>query len=150
MSYMSFPLDLKSTLDFQVSSLASNLGLPFVDLAASSFDSSILESDQPAICWEFATIQEHSIDPMWLVTFDVGAITHLDPSQYLSLNIVGNLLEKFKQGNRIEIYDYTQATVSPLQLGAMTVTQTNVIAQQQSEASGVRFVTVTANALRFQ
>lgn len=149
MSYASFPLDLKSTLDFNAAALATSLGLPFVDLAAASFESDILESDQPAICWEFATIQEVPIDPMWEVTFDLGAITMLDPAQYVSLDIVGKISDTFKQGTRIPIFDYTHATASTIPLGVMTITHSSVIPQQQSEASGVRFVTVTAKALRF-
>jgi hypothetical protein len=83
-----FPLVIKSTLDYYVSQLAQSLSLPFIDLGSDSFDSDITESDQPAICWEFSVVDESPRDPLWQVNFDAGAMTFLDPAQYINLWIV--------------------------------------------------------------
>ncbi len=148
MSYQDFTLALKSTIDFQAKQLADAAGLPFLDLAASPLDQDIVESDQPAVCWEFATMAEMPQDPLWVAEFDVGAMTMLDPAQYISLDIIGQISEKFKQGTSIQIMDYSGAATPTQVLGSLYIVASGVSPQQSDRATGLRFVTVSARAVR--
>ena len=148
MSYNIFTLALKSTLDYEANLLAVSKGLPFIDLAAPSFDTSILESDRPAVCWEFSTIQEDPIDPLWLCSFDIGVMTMLDPSQYVSLDLVSMFLNAFKTGTRFVIKDYSGSLAPTQVLGYLHVISSGVVQQQADQSTGLRFVAVTARATR--
>jgi len=149
MSYSIFTLALKSTLDYQAKLLANSKSLPFVDLTAPSFDTHVLESDQPAVCWEFSTLSEDPVDPLWLCAFDIGVMTALDPSQYQSLDLVSMFLQAFKTGNRFDIKDYSGDLAPTQTLGALYVIASGVIQQQSDQVTGLRFVTVTARAHRY-
>ena len=149
MSYATFSLHLKSTIDFHAYNLATAKSLPFLDLAAASIDPAITESDQPAICWTFDDIQEFPIDPMWAASFDIGAMTMLDPSQYISLDIVGAIADAFKIGTSIDIYDYTGDTMPTEATGTLTVVSCGVAPQQQDKVTSVRFVRVSVRAVRY-
>lgn len=148
MSYAGFTLALKSTLDYHAKLLANSKGLPFIDLAGAPFESDILESDQPAICWEFATLAEAPIDPLWYAEFDVGAMTMLDPAQYVSLDIIGSLIDLFRPGKVFPIYDYSGVSMPTVRLGTLSIVSAGVASQQADRAVGVRFVSVSARAVR--
>jgi hypothetical protein len=149
MSYNTFSISLKSTIDYLAKQVADSKGLPFLDLAAAAFDPSVFESDQPAICWDLASIHEHPRDPMYTATFDIGAMTMLDPSQYISLDIVGDIANLFQVGVTLDIYDYSGAFTSVQKLGRMRVIQCGLSPSQQDAQTNVRFVTVTVMAVRF-
>ena len=149
MSYATFSLHLKSTIDFHAFNLATSKNLPFLDLAASSIDPAITESDQPAICWTFDDIQEFPRDPMWAASFDIGAMTMIDPSQYISLDIVGAIADTFKIGSQFDIYDYSGSAMSSEVTGKMVVVSCGVAPQQQDKVTSVRFVRVAVRAVRY-
>jgi hypothetical protein len=147
-SYGDFALALKSTLDYHAKLLADSKGLPFVDLAAAPFESDVLESDQPAICWEFATLSEMPVDPLWHTEFDVGAMAMLDPAQYISLDIVGAISNLFKPGARFEIRNYSGDEMPTETAGSLFIVSAGVAPQQSDRATGMRFVSVGARAVR--
>lgn len=148
MSYDDFALALKSTLDYHAKQLADSKGLPFVDLAAAPFDSDVLESDQPAVCWEFATLAEMPVDPLWYTEFDVGAMALLDPAQYISLDIVGAISNLFKSGSIFTIMDYSGDEMPTTVVGSLFIVSSGVAPQQADRATGMRFVSVSARAVR--
>jgi len=148
MSYNTFSLAIKSTLDFTAKRLADSKALAFVDLSAAEFSPEVMESDKPAVVWEFATLSEDPRDPLWLCTFDIGIMTFLDPSQYLSLDLISMFLDAFKAGSTFQIFDYS-GDVAPTQtVGSMYVIASGVSPHQADSATGLRFVTVTARAIR--
>lgn len=148
MSYGTFSLSIKSTIDYLAKQIADAKGLPFLDLASAEFDAAIVESDQPAICWDFESIDESPRDPMWTCSFSIGAMAMLDPSQYISLDLVGLVSEKFCVGSSHEIYDYSGATKSEL-VGQFYVVSCGLAPAQQDQATNVRFVTVSVRAVRY-
>lgn len=148
MSYSTFTVAIKSTLDYEAKKLADSKGLPFVDLAAASFESSVLESDQPAVCWDFASLQVDPFDPMYTVMFDIGVMTFLDPAQYVSLDIVSMFLDAFQVGRNFQIFDYSGDEMPTMATGSMHVIASAITPQQADRATGLRFVSVTAKVLR--
>ena len=148
MSYERFTLALKSTIDYHAKQLADSLGLPFLDLASVFNENELLESDQPIICWEFSAIGEHPIDPLWYAEFEIGAMTMLDPAQYVSLGIIGEITERFKQGTVFSIMDYSTAGMPSVEEGKLFIASSGVSPQQMDRATGIRFVNVAARATR--
>ena len=149
MSHASFSVALKSTIDYLAKQLADARGLPFLDLASAEFDTTVIESDQPAICWDFASIDEAPRDPMWSASFDIGAMTMLDPSQYISLDITGSVSDAFKVGESYEIRDYSGDTLSEVVEGKFYVVSCGLAPVQQDHATNVRFVSVSVRAVRY-
>jgi hypothetical protein len=148
MSYSKFTLALKSSLDFYAKQLADSKGMPFVDLAAETFSKEVLESDQPAICWDFSSVRVDPVDPMYTVMFDIGIMTFLDPSQYVALDLVSMFLDAFQVGKRFTIRDYSGVVTPTTDAGYMLITASAITPQQADSATGLRFVTVTAKAIR--
>lgn len=151
MSYNTFTKAVKSTIDFYALQLAVSKNLPFIDLASERFSTDILESDQPAVCWEFASIEESPRDPLWVVMFDIGVMTALDPSQYESLEYVSMFIDTFKAGTSFIVCDYSQAPDEenpPEPVGSLFIVSSGVTPQQADRVSGLRFVSVTARACR--
>lgn len=148
MSYNTFSLALKSTIDYQAKLLADTKSLPFIDLAAESFDVDILESDQPAVVWEFASVTEDPMDPLYLVLFDIGVMTMADPSQYISLDYVSMFLDAFRAGRSFQIMDYSGDDAPTQVVGSLFIVSSAITPQQADRVAGLRFITVTARAAR--
>lgn len=149
MSYATFSVSLKSTIDYLAKQLADSKGLPFFDIATSEFNSDIVETDKPAICWDFDSIDEAPFDPMWACAFSIGAMTMLDPSQYISLELVGAISELFKVGESFDIKNYSGDVASD-SLGRFTVVSSGLAPAQQDHATNVRFVSVQVMAVRYE
>lgn len=149
MSYATFSVSFKSTIDYLAKQIADAKGLPFLDLASAEFDTAIVESDQPAICWDLSGLDENPRDPMWVGSFDIGAMTMIDPSQYISLDIVGAISDMFKVGGDYDIRDYSGAIMPEDVVGRFTVVSCGMAPPQQDVATSVRFVNVMVRAVRY-
>lgn len=147
--YSSFGLAVKSTIDYHAKQLANGLSLPFIDIASPEFETLVTESDQPAICWEFSSFIEAPRDPMFHIDFEIGAMTALDPAQYVSLGIAGAISNAFKIQTRIPIRDYSGVNAPTIDVGALYVMSNGMIPPQADKATGIRFVTVSAKVTRF-
>lgn len=144
-----FPLYVKSTIDFIASSLALANSYEFFDLDAAAWESELVKSQNPAMAWALSTVSEHPIDPLWQVSFDIGAKVGEDPAQYTSLEIVSIILGKFFRGNSIPIMNYSQAGSPSKVEGSLIVTSANAIPSQFDKTTGLRIVRVEARAIRF-
>jgi hypothetical protein len=149
MSYASFSVALKSTIDYHAKILADSKGLPFIDLASAEFDTAVIESDQPAICWDLESIDEHPIDPLYAASFSIGAMAMLDPSQYISLDLVGLVSSAFKIGSDYDIYNYSGDTVGTME-GKFRVIACGLAPVQQDQSTNVRFISVSIRAVRYE
>jgi hypothetical protein len=148
MSDSRFILAMKSTLDYEAKLIADSRGLPFIDLDAENFETELLESDEFAVCWQFASATEDPMDPLYVVLFDVGVMGMLDPAQYISLEHLSIFLDHFKSGMTFQIKDYSGTEMPVEVLGTLFVTGSAITPQQSDRATGIRFVTVTARASR--
>lgn len=143
-----FPLHLKSSLDRRVVDIGTALDLPVVDLDSTGLVAELLDSDQPALLWAIGSLQESPIDPLWLVDWEVGVKTSLDPSQYKSLDVVSKLSDSFKIGTRIAIRDYTGEEAGLVLEGWIIVIGVAAAPSQPDRLSGVRLLSVQARVQR--
>lgn len=148
MSYAKFSLALKSTIDYIAKQIADTKSLPFLDLTASVIDPNIVESDQPAICWSMSSLDEHPFDPLWVASFEIGAMTLLDPSQYISLDITGALTDVFRVGASFDIMDYSGDEAPTKLEGRFFITSSGIAPTQQDQETNLRFIVVTIRASR--
>lgn len=149
MSYSKFALSLKSTLDYEAKLLADSKGLPFIDMNAEGFETTTLESDQLAVCWEFASMSEDPRDPFYIVMFDIGVAAFLDPAQYISLDTVSMFQDAFSVGRSIAVKDYSGDDMPTQQEGMLYVVASGITPQHAERTTGLRFITVTARAVRY-
>ncbi len=148
MSYANFSVSLKSTIDYLAKRIADTKNLPFLDLTASVYDSSIVESDKPAVCWTLSSLDEYPFDPLWVGGFEIGAMTMLDPSQYISLDITGAITDVFRVGSSFEIMDYSGDEQPTNVEGRFIVTSCGIAPTQQDQETNLRFIVVTIRASR--
>lgn len=144
-----FPLQVKSTIDFIASGLANAHGYEYFDLDSSAWETSLVQSQQPAMAWAFSNMAEHPRDPLWLVGFDIGAKVSEDPAQYTSLEITSVILSQFATGQTVPIMDYSGATPPTTPIGTLIITSAHAIPAQFDRTSGLRLVRVEAKAIRF-
>ena len=142
-----FPLCVKSTIDYVTMQLANELDLPVVDMDSAGLFAELLESDAPAIVWAIGSLSEAPIDPLWYVDFDIGAKTSLDPAQYKSLDVLGELSAAFKVGAEVVIRDYTGDTAGA-PAGTLFLSAVVASPSQPDRLSGVRLLNVQARAIR--
>lgn len=145
---LSFPLYLKSAVDRLIVDLGTEMGLPVVDMDSAGLMAELLDSDQAALVWAIGSLQEAPMDPLWLVDWDVGVKTSLDPAQYKSLDVVSRLAESFKVGTRIEIRDYTGDVVGDTVHGWLHIISAAAAPSQADRLAGVRLMNVQARAQR--
>ncbi len=144
-----FTLALKSTIDKYGVDLAAALGVSkFVDLDDTTNASVILQGEEDVIVWEFATLDESPIDPLYTAVFSVGAKTTTDASNYDMLQFISTVQDTFKKGSTIQIYDYSGAVAGSDLGGTLTIVQSGVEAQEYDKESGYRFVSVVARVIR--
>jgi hypothetical protein len=148
MSYATFSVALKSTIDFLTKEVADGKSLPFFDFASPEFDMTLVAPEKPAIFWDFTGLDETPFDPLYTASFDVGAMTMLDPSQYISLDIIGAISEKFRVGTSHDIYDYSGDVASNVFEGRFHIVSCGLSPSQQDQSTNVRSVSVVIKVLR--
>lgn len=142
-----FPLHVKSTIDYLANQVAEGLSLPVVDMDSAGLVAELLDSDQTAIVWAIGTLSEAPADPLWFLDFDIGVKTSLDPAQYKSLDVLGELSAAFKVGAEVVIRDYTGDTAGA-PAGTLFLSAVVASPSQPDRLSGVRLLNVQARAIR--
>lgn len=148
MNYSEFTLATKSTLDYHIKKLADQKGLGFIDLDVDLYNAELAESDAPAFCWEFANFFEAPIDPLYSLEFDVGVRATKDPAQYMSLAMAGEVKQLFRPSAIFTIMDYSKVAAPLLEMGKLYIANSAVAPMQGDRIVGLRFVSVSARAVR--
>ncbi len=149
MDKQQFTVALKSSIDKILVDIALAEGVEFVDLDDAVNTEALFKTQKDAIVWEFNVLQESPRDPLYAAAFNVGARTVEDSSNYDILKLSGALGEVFKEGNSIDIYDYTPET-GPLgdKGGYFMVSEITMNPQLYDRMSGIRMITVSGRAVR--
>lgn len=148
MSQALFPLHVKSTISFLCQQLATELGADRVDLDDLVNVEEILVGKKACILHEM-NVCKPGPDPMWEVSFNVGAKTSDDPGSYKLIEYYARVQDLFAPRTWIDVRDYTGAEgTEPAKVGWMTITDGAGGAQQLTERSGIRLVTVTMRGVR--
>ena len=86
-------------------------------------------------------------DPLYAVSFQIGARTVNDPANYDIMLLVGKLKEVFNVGASVSIHDYTGASAGP-KIGAMLISEVTVLPQEFDKVSGIRMISLEGRAHR--
>ena len=146
--FLDFPRAVKSTISFVCQQVAEELGAERVDLDDLVNVDEVLTSQKSAVLHEMLTMDPVP-DPMWMASFSVGAKTSSDPSSYRLIEFFTRVCERFQPRTQIDIYDYSGIELPTQKLGYMVITENAGGAQQQTERSGIRLITVQMRGLRF-
>lgn len=149
MSYSTFSLALKSTIDKKVYDLATTKSVGYFDLDTALTDIAFLESDAPGLGWSLLTLVEFPRDPLWSVEFEVGGKTSKDPAQYLVLDIVSMVLDAFTTGTTVDVLDYSGEDAPTTVMGELFITNVSVMPSQLDRSSGFRMVNIQGKVLRW-
>lgn len=144
-----FALAVKSTLDKVVFDLATAKSVQYFDLDSEIFAENMLLTDDSALGWSLVGLTESPMDPLWDIEFDVCGKTTIDPAQYVSLDLISAVNEKFKQGVSFDVKDYSTPTPPTQVLGQILITGLQVRPQHFDKTAGFRTVGVTAKAMRW-
>lgn len=148
MSQAMFPLYVKSTISALCQTLATELGAERVDLDDLVNVEEVLTGKKACILHEMNVCRPKP-DPMWEVSFNVGAKTSDDPGSYKLIEYYARVQDLFSPRSNFTVYDYSvEEGTDPVRMGWMTVVEGQGGAQQLSERSGIRLVTVTMRGVR--
>jgi len=147
MSQELFLLAIKSTIDKLAGELATTEGLSLIDLDNTVEMQELFSSEDNAVVWEYGTLAAEPRDPLYMLTFNIGARTVKDSANYNILSLTGKVQELFKVCSRIEVKDYSGLVESGV-MGYIMPNHAAVTPQQYDKVSGIRMMTVTARAQR--
>jgi hypothetical protein len=144
-----FYLMVKSTLDNLGYAMASALSAQAVDLDDRETADTKLTNTEPSVLWQLLGVSPAPLDPMYEVTFLIGAKTTRDPGSYKLVEFNSALNQTVHKGSGINIHDYSGASAGP-QEGVLYVTDVDLAPQQDGDpTSGIRFMMVSCKGLRF-
>ena len=81
--------------------------------------------------------------------FTVAAQVSIDPAQLTSMGIVGTLVEYFRYGQGLDIYDYTASTPGTVRVGEIIFMSADSSTTQQDGTHNFRPVRVHAKVVQF-
>lgn len=142
-----FTVCFKSTIDKLGFDLATSLGLDFIDLDDTAVSGVLFKSNKNAIVWEFLTLDEYPLDPLYTFSFRIGARTVKDIANYNVLRMIDDVKGAFPARVRTELKNYSQVTAGPV-VGNMFITDVGVDPQQYDKESGMRMIIVSGRAVR--
>jgi hypothetical protein len=144
-----FAVAVKSTFDAMLYNLAQASGYESFDFDGSNLSAAVIQSEAPAIAWSLLSLTPNPRDPYYDLQFEAGAKTSNDPTQYESMQIVGQIEELFPIGDALFIYDYSQTTPPTEAVGSLTITALSSVPSTYDQSSGLRMVHIAAKLMRF-
>lgn len=142
-----FYMAVKSTIDKLGSDMAAALSAAPVDLDDIDTTSDVLAGTTSVVLWQLLTVEETPKDPLYEVTFVVGAKTSRDPGSYQLIQFNATLNQTVFKGAEVAVYDYSGASQGALE-GKLFVTAVELAPQQFDEHAGIRLMAITCKALR--
>ena len=147
---MSFYMPVKSTLDKLGSDIAKSISstLDFVELDDTVNVQERLQSNKAAIVWSLDAFDEDPQDPLYALSFSIGAKTTADAGNYYMAQLIDAVNGTVFSGAFIPVFDYSGTTPPTQQLGNIIVTDVVVNPQQSDAQHGLRMIHVNAKAIR--
>jgi len=149
MSEQNFPVALKSTIDKLGLDIAQaeTPAVKFVDLDNVVNTTQLLKSEDTALAWTMSVLTPTPRDPLYAVSFQIGARTVNDPANYDIMTLVGKLKATFNVDSSVDIHDYTGATAGP-KIGVLRISGVTVLPQEFDKVSGLRMISLEGRAQR--
>jgi len=139
---------VKSTIDFHGHNIGTNYAggsVATVDMNTDINVDELLASDAPAILWELVTCSEAPREPMWDVSFMIGAKTSKGTG-YARMSLLEAVTAVMKPGSSLSVHDYSGTVAGP-QVGFLSVTAVDLDPEQEGRFAGVRLVAVRCKGL---
>jgi len=145
-------MDLKSTLDAWAMAITINMQGANPSLKAVELDDlkqvdEVLGGTDPAILWQFVSLEPSPRDPLWDFKFAIGVKTTNDKANYKLAELLSAVLGAFEVNQTFPFADYSGATVSANK-GVLTIVRHETSPQQFDHQSGIRLTTVVAKVVR--
>ena len=142
---------LKSTLDKAGHDLAvaQTPDILYVDLDDVAQSSVLFAGESNAIVLGSLLLNEHPKDPLYSISFQMGARTVTDPSNYQMMDLVGQVNTLFDKGSVVPIFQFATAGSVGAQAGYFLVTDISVGDHMFEKMSGIRLLTIQGRAVRF-
>lgn len=151
-------LAFKSTLDYQVSQLATRLSaaLPaqnpvfYFDLDDSSTERQVQAGAEHALVYQYTHLAEDPTHPLYSVVFLVGAKTTSDEGNYDMTSLLTEVRSLFRLGMDCPLYDYSEIEEGQqpgLQEGVLIVQSVDTGPQMFEKQSGIRLLQVTGKVI---
>lgn len=152
MSSDDYLIHVKSTLDKLMHDLVDTLEPTFPGLTGVDVDNLVetdemFKSTKPVLLWQFLSLREHPVDPLYRFEFLVGAKTVADSANYTLVGVNNELKKPFKTGTTISVGDYSGAVAVP-DTGYFLITDNSFAPQQYDHLSGIRFFSISAMGSR--
>lgn len=152
-----FALQFKSTIDKLIADRVEILRDSYPTLQWAEVDDmaqtdEVFKSEEPAIIWQFATMEPYPRSPLYRVEFMVGVKTTLDPGNYLLIRLLGEIRNVFDAGKTLYIRDYTMLEDDPADAtdkGYVLIGSNEVAPQQFDRQSGIRYAGIVGKAVRY-
>ena len=151
MSRAQFLQALKSTLDKQGYDLAVAQApdILYVDLDDPIQSTELFKGESSAIVLGSLVLHEDPRDPLYSFSFQMGARTVTDASNYSILSLSGQVNVLFEKGKRVSVYQYATVGAVGAVVGFMFITDVSVDDQMFERMSGIRLLTIQGKAVRF-
>lgn len=144
---------VKSTLERLCTEIATAVGVQTLDIDSLVNVEDDITGKGSRLLFELLRIDPAPVDPLYDLTISVGAKTSDDPGGYKLLEIQGALAAALQPRQAFDLFDLTSteatATTAP-RVGFAVVNKATSFAQQASDRSGVRMMTVTLNVQRLE
>ena len=144
-----FYLSIKSTIDKVATDLAHNLGIGFVELDDTSMVDSMLGSPDSLIVYQMVGLQPDPIDPLYRLSFAVGAKTTSDPANYDLATLIAAITDVIAEGEQFDVMNYSGASQPTVKEGFFLISNAQVDPQMFDGLAGIRMLSVQAQAQRF-
>jgi hypothetical protein len=144
-----FYLSVKSTLDKLAVDISNGLGIGFVELDDTVNVENKLASPADLVVYQMIGMDEFPSDPLYMVTFAIGAKTTTDPANYDLAEIISAVKDRVHRGAGIDVRDYSGSSAPTSVDGNLYVTETRVDPQMFDGMSGIRMLSVRAAATSY-
>jgi hypothetical protein len=144
-----FYLDVKSTIDKIAVSLATVLKVGFVELDDTVNVAEKLATAEPMIVYQMIALEENPRDPLYELTFAIGAKTTSDPANYDLATLVSAIKDVLKEDESWDIGDYSGTEDPSAMTGYFYVSSVQVNPQMFDGMAGIRMLDVRAQAVRY-
>ena len=152
MSQDTLYMEAKSTLDFLMYQLLDKIQPEFPELKATDLDdvtrvAEVVGGTSPALVWKFGELEASPSDPLYTLSFYVGAKTTQDSGNYKLSDLLTHVSAQFAKDSSFEIRDYSGEPVSDVTANTFIVSS-GIAPQQFDHQSGMRLLQVVGRLWR--
>ena len=143
-----FYTSVKSTIDKVAVDIANGLEIGFVELDDTVNIEDALESNDDLVVYQMIGMVEDPTDPLWALSFSIGAKTTTDAANYDLADIISKVHKVVFKGETFQVADYGEVLAPSTYDGYFYVTDVQVDSQMFDGMTGIRMLNIQARAVR--